>query len=156
MIKIFKFWAFIPRHTCKHLRHILDTHRVSQSSLFALCEQALNTQLSLICHAIPWCFPPCPIDPLHTYLGLSGLSLNGEKDISPVHAPLNISQRAMDWLRQVQSRHKYQWSFIFFLVMWCTFMLCMYNISTLSPTKHVRWSTSNVAHSHDWMLYCSR
>ncbi len=42
-------------------------------------------------------------DPLHTYLGLCGLSLNGEKGVCPIHAALNISQRAADWLKTLQT-----------------------------------------------------
>ena len=43
-------------------------------------------------------------DPLHTYLGLCGLSLNGEKGLRPVNAALNISQRAADWLDELHAR----------------------------------------------------
>ena len=42
-------------------------------------------------------------DPLHSYLGLCGLSLNGEPDLSLVNAPLNITQRAADWLKHIHS-----------------------------------------------------
>lgn len=44
------------------------------------------------------------LDPLHTYLGLCGLSLNGEKNLKPVHAALNISQRAAQQLNTPSSR----------------------------------------------------
>ncbi|XP_053972599.1 geranylgeranyl transferase type-1 subunit beta [Hylaeus anthracinus] len=36
----------------------------------------------------------CEVDPLHTYLGLCGLSLLGEPDLCTLHAALNISDRA--------------------------------------------------------------
>lgn len=42
-------------------------------------------------------------DSLHTYLGLSGLGLQGEEGVASVHAGLNISVRAKQWLEQVQS-----------------------------------------------------
>ena len=42
-------------------------------------------------------------DPLHTYLGLCGLSLNGEEGLSSVHAALNISQRAAQWLDKIHA-----------------------------------------------------
>ncbi|XP_059163268.1 geranylgeranyl transferase type-1 subunit beta-like [Physella acuta] len=37
-------------------------------------------------------------DPLHTYLGLCGLSLIGEPGLSPIYPALNMSQRAFDHL----------------------------------------------------------
>jgi len=37
-------------------------------------------------------------DPLHTYLGLSGLALQGEEGLRGVHPMLNISNRAKCWL----------------------------------------------------------
>ncbi|XP_066589698.1 geranylgeranyl transferase type-1 subunit beta [Prorops nasuta] len=41
-------------------------------------------------------------DPLHTYLGLCGLSLMGEPALSEIHAALNVSQRAYEHLLEVQ------------------------------------------------------
>ena len=43
-------------------------------------------------------------DPLHTYLGLCGLSLMGHSQLRSVNAALNISQRATDWLHALHSR----------------------------------------------------
>lgn len=37
-------------------------------------------------------------DPLHTYLGLCGLSLIGEPGLASIHPALNITQRAVDHL----------------------------------------------------------
>ena len=41
-------------------------------------------------------------DPLHTYLGLSGLALQGEPGLRALQPALNISQRAAEWLHSVQ------------------------------------------------------
>jgi len=43
-------------------------------------------------------------DPLHTYLGLSGLSIGGEEGLGEVDPALNISMRARKFLDQVQSK----------------------------------------------------
>ena len=43
-------------------------------------------------------------DPMHTYLGLCGLSLNGEPGLRPLYPALNLSQRAADWLHELQNR----------------------------------------------------
>lgn len=48
-------------------------------------------------------WPDYTPDPLHTYLGLCGLSLNGEEGLAPVHAALNISQRAAQWLDKIHA-----------------------------------------------------
>lgn len=50
------------------------------------------------------CFSVISTDPMHTYLGLCGLSLNGEAGLSPIHPALNISQRAADWLHELHAR----------------------------------------------------
>lgn len=41
-------------------------------------------------------------DPLHTYLGLSGLAIAGEEELRPVDPALNITRRALTFLREVQ------------------------------------------------------
>lgn len=41
-------------------------------------------------------------DPLHAYLGLCGLSLIGEPNLRKVHPGLNITQRAFQYLQQLQ------------------------------------------------------
>ncbi|CAL1526968.1 unnamed protein product [Lymnaea stagnalis] len=43
-------------------------------------------------------YPDHSPDPLHTYLGLCGLSLIGEPGLSPIFPALNMSQRAYDHL----------------------------------------------------------
>ncbi|XP_076231718.1 geranylgeranyl transferase type-1 subunit beta [Calliopsis andreniformis] len=43
----------------------------------------------------------CQPDPLHTYLGLCGLSLLGENDLCAMHAALNISDRAYKHLLKI-------------------------------------------------------
>ncbi|XP_045216275.2 geranylgeranyl transferase type-1 subunit beta-like [Mercenaria mercenaria] len=43
-------------------------------------------------------------DALHAYFGICGLSLMGEAGLQPMHAALNISQRAADYLATVQHR----------------------------------------------------
>lgn len=45
-------------------------------------------------------------DPLHTYLGLGGLSLIGEPGLSPIFPALNMSQRAYDHLANLQRQWK--------------------------------------------------
>ena len=47
---------------------------------------------------------PLFADPMHTYLGLSALSLNGEEGLQPMYAGLNITKRATSWLRQLHKR----------------------------------------------------
>jgi len=42
-------------------------------------------------------------DPLHTYLGLSGLGLQGEEGVLEVDPALNISKRTKLWLEKLQS-----------------------------------------------------
>jgi geranylgeranyl transferase type-1 subunit beta len=41
-------------------------------------------------------------DALHAYFGVCGLSLMGEEGLQPMHAALNISKRAADFLTTVQ------------------------------------------------------
>ncbi|XP_043226586.1 geranylgeranyl transferase type-1 subunit beta-like [Amphibalanus amphitrite] len=43
-------------------------------------------------------------DPLHTYLGISGLSLAGQEGLKPIHAALNVSADAVEVLRRAQAR----------------------------------------------------
>ncbi|XP_015118002.1 geranylgeranyl transferase type-1 subunit beta [Diachasma alloeum] len=43
-------------------------------------------------------------DPLHTYLGLSGLSLLGEPGLQPLNAALNISSRAYAHLKELHKK----------------------------------------------------
>lgn len=45
-------------------------------------------------------------DALHAYLGLGGLSLLGEEGVLPMHAALNISQRASNHLHSLHSKRK--------------------------------------------------
>lgn len=48
-------------------------------------------------------------DALHAYLGLGGLSLLGEEGVLPMHAALNISQRASNHLHSLHSKWKNWW-----------------------------------------------
>lgn len=43
-------------------------------------------------------------DPLHTYLGLSGLSLLGEPNLCPMYAALNVSRRAYAHLQEIHKK----------------------------------------------------
>ena len=43
-------------------------------------------------------------DALHAYFGVCGLSLLGEEKVLPMHAALNISQRAADRLKILHQR----------------------------------------------------
>ena len=45
-------------------------------------------------------------DPLHSYLGLCGLSLMNYSQLKPINASLNISQRAAEWLQAIHDRHQ--------------------------------------------------
>ncbi|KAK0070374.1 geranylgeranyl transferase type-1 subunit beta [Biomphalaria pfeifferi] len=47
-------------------------------------------------------YPDHVPDPLHSYLGLCGLSLIGEPGLSPIFPALNLSQRAYDHLSNLQ------------------------------------------------------
>lgn len=49
-------------------------------------------------------WPDSHPDPLHSYLGLCGLSMNGEAGLLPVHAALNLSERAVDNLHKLNSQ----------------------------------------------------
>lgn len=42
-------------------------------------------------------------DPLHTYLGISGLVIAGESDLEPVDPALNITKRAKSFLQSLQA-----------------------------------------------------
>ncbi|PVD19709.1 hypothetical protein C0Q70_20200 [Pomacea canaliculata] len=65
----------------------------------------LSTQSSITGGLAKWI--DNPPDPLHTYLGLCGLSLIGEPGLLTLHAALNISQRAADHLGDLHRRwHK--------------------------------------------------
>ena len=48
--------------------------------------------------------PDCPPDPLHTYLGLSGLALVPFGELRPVDAELNITKRARNHLETLNSK----------------------------------------------------
>ena len=52
---------------------------------------------------------PCLSDTLHAYLGLGGLSLLGEEGVLPMHAALNISQRASEHLKNLHATWKNWW-----------------------------------------------
>lgn len=61
----------------------------------------LSTQDPVIGGLAKW--PDNSPDPLHTYLGLSGLSLAGEPSLEPVDPALNISCRALKHLQSLQA-----------------------------------------------------
>ncbi|KAK7481336.1 hypothetical protein BaRGS_00027416 [Batillaria attramentaria] len=62
----------------------------------------LSTQSPITGGLAKW--PDSSPDPLHTYLGLSGLALMGEPGLAAMHSALNISQRAADHLANVQQQ----------------------------------------------------
>lgn len=43
-------------------------------------------------------------DPLHSYLGLCALAIGNEEGLEPVNTALNLSERAVAWLRTIHSR----------------------------------------------------
>ncbi|KAH0559186.1 hypothetical protein KQX54_001055 [Cotesia glomerata] len=45
-------------------------------------------------------------DPLHTYLGLCGLSLMGEPGLLPMNAALNVSNRVYKHLKEIHKKWK--------------------------------------------------
>ncbi|KAI4501095.1 hypothetical protein M0802_003898 [Mischocyttarus mexicanus] len=53
-------------------------------------------------------FDNCTSDPLHTYLGLCGLSLLGEPGLSSINAALNISERAYRHLQKIHETWQLQ------------------------------------------------
>ncbi len=40
------------------------------------------------------------LDLLHAYMGLAGLSIAGHADLGQLHAPLNMSMRAYEWMKE--------------------------------------------------------
>ena len=62
----------------------------------------LSTQDPIVGGLAKW--PELPPDPIHTYLGLSGLCLGKYQDLRPVDAELNISQRARDFLDEMHNK----------------------------------------------------
>lgn len=62
----------------------------------------LDTQDSIVGGFSKW--PDTNSDPLHTYLGLGGLSLIGENNLNEVMPSLNISLRAYDHLKQLHKK----------------------------------------------------
>ncbi|XP_024944464.1 geranylgeranyl transferase type-1 subunit beta [Cephus cinctus] len=64
----------------------------------------LTTQNTLIGGFAKFEISQADTDPLHTYLGLSGLSLLGEADLQAMNAALNISQRAYNRLQDIHKR----------------------------------------------------
>ncbi|XP_014259826.1 geranylgeranyl transferase type-1 subunit beta [Cimex lectularius] len=64
-------------------------------------EFVLSTQDNLIGGFSKWVdYTP---DPLHTYLGLAGLSFIGKDDLLEIHPALNISSRAVNFLHKLQN-----------------------------------------------------
>ena len=61
----------------------------------------LSTQSKHVGGFAKW--PDTHPDPLHTYLGLSALSLSGDLELHPVHAALNVSQRTVQWLHHLHT-----------------------------------------------------
>jgi len=47
-------------------------------------------------------WPDTQTDPLHTYLGLSGLGIQGEEGVLEVDPALNLSKRTKQWLEKIQ------------------------------------------------------
>merc|ERR1712130_748493 len=66
-------------------------------------------------------------DPLHTYLGLSGLGLQGEDGVQVVDPGLNISLRARRWLEKIHS----SWGRTLYIHFYCCIfedkVLCSFN-----------------------------
>lgn len=50
-------------------------------------------------------WPDTHPDPLHSYLGLCGLSIQGEGGLRPLCVSLNITQRAADWLEEIHAKN---------------------------------------------------
>lgn len=48
----------------------------------------------------------CVSDPMHTYLGLAGLSLLNFKEVNKMFTELNITQKALEHLKQLQAAWK--------------------------------------------------
>ena len=63
----------------------------------------LSTQDPLVGGLAKW--PDLSPDPLHTYLGLSGLALGNYSDLRPVDAELNVTKRAREFLDQLHNKN---------------------------------------------------
>ena len=48
--------------------------------------------------------PDAHPDPMHSYLGLCGLSIGGEADLIPLFSALNISKRTKEWLTKIHEQ----------------------------------------------------
>uniref|UniRef100_A0A0B6Z0R7 Geranylgeranyl transferase type-1 subunit beta n=1 Tax=Arion vulgaris TaxID=1028688 RepID=A0A0B6Z0R7_9EUPU len=78
---------------------VLDLSNVTYNRSFVLSTQSpITGGFSKYPEHIP--------DPLHTYLGLGGLSLIGEPGLSPIFPALNMSQRAYDHLTNLHRQWK--------------------------------------------------
>lgn len=64
-------------------------------------EFVMSTEDSVVGGFSKW--PDNTTDPLHTYFGLCGLSLLNEPGLNTVEPSLNISMRAYEYLKEVQS-----------------------------------------------------
>ena len=62
----------------------------------------LSTQDSIVGGLAKW--PGLTPDPIHTYLGLSGLALGNYPELRPVDPELNITKRARDFLEQLHQK----------------------------------------------------
>ncbi|XP_022238442.1 geranylgeranyl transferase type-1 subunit beta-like [Limulus polyphemus] len=62
----------------------------------------LSTQDDIAGGLAKW--PDVVPDPLHTYLGIGGLSLAGKEGVLPIHPGLNISKRAVDHLKHIHNQ----------------------------------------------------
>jgi len=78
--------------------HLLDIQHLADQE--ANRRFVLSTQDPVTGGLAKW--PDSHPDPLHTYLGLSGLALAGEPDLQLVDPSLNMSKRALRHLRSIQ------------------------------------------------------
>ncbi|XP_061172532.1 geranylgeranyl transferase type-1 subunit beta-like [Saccostrea echinata] len=81
---------------------LIDTYQLSNVE----CNRGflMETQDAITGGFSKW--PDHTPDALHAYLGLGGLSLLGEEGVLPMHAALNISQRASKHLNNLHSNWK--------------------------------------------------
>lgn len=75
-----------------------------QSGLNVILVRDIIRSMLIATHSLP----PSSLspDPLHSYLGLCGLSLMNYSQLKPINASLNISQRAAEWLQAIHDRHQ--------------------------------------------------
>jgi len=106
----YSFWVSAAiRLLCNDLENDLQGQKAVTASFGKLCAKShkfvLNTQDSIVGGMAKWPSNATSPDPLHTYMGLSGMALFGDHpDLLPTFAALNVTERAHQSLREIHSQ----------------------------------------------------